>query len=173
MIVVLMGLSGSGKSLLASLLHKEFGFEWIRSDLIRKEMAELKPEQRLKLPYGEGIYSKDWTKRVYEEMLRRAKEKAKNVVLDATFLEDWQRDMVKEAFPEALFLLAQAEEEEIIRRLKSRQDISDADLEVYLRQKERFTPPSYAIPINTQRSLEELKAVLREILQNYGWKDTP
>lgn len=170
MIVVVMGLSGSGKSFLASILHKEFGFEWIRSDQIRKELAGIDPNQKLKLPYGEGIYSEEWTKKVYEKMVERAKEliqKGKRVVLDATFLEEGQRKLVRDQFPSALFLLAQAQEEEIIRRLKTRKDISDADVEVYFRQKEKFSPPSYAIPIDTQKSPEELKDLLRELLKDY------
>ncbi|MFN3471567.1 MAG: AAA family ATPase [Aquificaceae bacterium] len=172
MIVVVMGLSGSGKSFLAGLLHEEFGFEWIRSDQIRKELAGIEATQKVKVPYGEGIYSQEWTQRVYREMIKRAREKVKegkDVVLDATFLEEWQRSLVKEEFKDVLFLLAFAEEEEIIRRLKSRKDISDADLEVYMRQKERFVPPEYAVPINTQRSREELKALLLELLQGYGY----
>lgn len=173
MIVVIMGLSGSGKSFLASILHKEFDFEWIRSDHIRKELAGIDPNQRLKLPYGEGIYSEEWTKKVYEEMVKRAKEliqEGKRVVIDATFLEEWQRKLVKDQFPSAIFLLAQAKEEEIIRRLKSRKDISDADVEIYLKQKEKFIPPDYAVPVDTQKSPEELKVALRELLQEYGLK---
>ncbi len=174
MIVVVMGLSGSGKSFLASILNKDFGFEWIRSDQIRKELAGVEPNKRLKVPYGEGMYTKDWTKRVYEEMIKRAKQKGgKNIVLDATFLEDWQRELVRKNFPNALFILAQAEEEEILKRLKSRQDISDADIEIYLRQKERFSPPHYAIAINTRKTLKELRAELKELLQRYGYKSTP
>ncbi|MEJ5338580.1 MAG: AAA family ATPase [Aquificaceae bacterium] len=175
MIVVVMGLSGSGKSFLASILHEDFGFEWLRSDLIRKELAGIDPRQRVKEGFGEGIYSEKWTQRVYEEMIKRAGEEAsrgKNVVLDATFLQEWQRQMVKENFPDAIFLLAYAEEEEIIKRLRERQDVSDADIEVYLKQKESFVPPHYAIPINTERSREELRAVLREMLLQSEWKDT-
>ncbi len=168
MIVALMGLSGSGKSFIAHILHEDFGFEWIRSDLIRKELAGIEPSQKVKTGYGEGIYSEEWTKRVYEEMIRRAKEKVregKRVVLDATFLEEWQRKLVKDSFPDATFLLAYASDKEIRKRLRERQDISDADIEIYLKQKDGFVPPDYAIPINTERGKEALRAVLREILQ--------
>ncbi|RMH02455.1 MAG: hypothetical protein D6699_05930, partial [Aquificota bacterium] len=102
MIVVVMGLSGSGKSFLAQILHKDFGFEWLRSDAIRKELAGIKPQESAKAEYGEGIYTPQWTKRVYEELIERAKrlaQEGKKVVLDATFLEEWQRRLVKEAFP--------------------------------------------------------------------------
>ncbi len=173
MIVVVMGLSGSGKSFLARILHEQFGFEWLRSDVIRKELAGIEPSQRVKAGYGEGIYSEEWTRRVYEEMVKRAKElaqKGKKVVLDATFLEEWQRQKVKDSFPNAIFLLAYAEEKEVIRRLRERQDVSDAGVEVYLRQKERFVPPNYTIPINTNRTKDELMAVLWEILQENDQK---
>ncbi|QID33198.1 AAA family ATPase [Pampinifervens florentissimum] len=174
MIVVVMGLSGSGKSFLASILHQDFGFEWLRSDLIRKELAGINPYESAKSGYGEGIYSQEWTKRVYEEMIRRAKElvcSGKNVVLDATFLQDWQRELVKKSFPNAIFLLAYADEQVVIKRLRERRDVSDADVEVYLKQKENFVPPSYAIPIDTNKSRDELKVVLQEILQRLERKD--
>lgn len=175
MIVVVMGLSGSGKSFLASILHQDFGFEWLRSDAIRKELAGLKPHESAKAPYQEGIYSPEWTKKVYERMVERAKELAKEgkkVVLDATFLEEWQRNLVKEAFPNALFILATAQEEEILRRLRERKDISDADIQVYLRQKERFKPPDYALPVETQKSRQELKEILRELIEGFSPSNT-
>lgn len=174
MIVVVMGLSGSGKSFLASILKEEFGFEWIRSDAIRKELAGIAESKKIKVGYGKSIYSPEWTKRVYEEMLRRTELKAregKDVVLDATFIEEWQRNLVKDKFPEALFLLAYAEEGEVLRRLREREDISDASVEVYFKQKEKFTPPEYALMINTQRSREELKVALLEVLREHGWTD--
>lgn len=99
MIVVVMGLSGSGKSFIAKILHEEFGFEWIRSDAIRKELAGVEEGRHVKVGFGEGIYSEDWTKRVYQEMIKRAEQihsRGKDVVLDATFLKDWQRNMVKD-----------------------------------------------------------------------------
>lgn len=167
MIVVVMGFSGSGKSFIASILHQEFGFEWIRSDTIRKELAGLKQEERVRVGFGESIYSEEWTKRVYQEMIERAKKAhaaGKNVVLDATFLKKWQRKMVEEHFDKVLFLMAEAQEEEIKRRLQSREDISDADFSVYLKQKEVFEPPEKALIINTQKSKEEIKAELQKVL---------
>ncbi len=175
MIVAVMGPSGSGKSFIARILHEEFGFEWIRSDEIRKELAGLKPEVKVKEAYGKGIYSEDFTRRVYEEMINRAKravKEGKKVVLDATFIEEWQRDLLKANFPEVVILLTLADEEEVIRRLKERVDISDADIEIYRRQKERFAAPKEAIRIETKRSKEELISALRELLQSIERKST-
>ncbi len=167
MIVVVMGLSGSGKSFIANILHSDFSFEWLRSDIIRKELAGVKPEEHVKAGFGEDIYSEEWTRRVYEEMVKRAQDleaKGKNVVLDATFLKSWQRDLVKRKFPYAFFLLAKASEEEIRRRLSRREDVSDADWKIYLKQKEVFQPPDDAVEIDTERSREEVKDELRRVL---------
>ncbi len=162
-----MGLSGSGKSYLSQILHQDFGFEWIRSDVIRKELAGLEPTQSAKAEYQKGIYTPEMTQKVYEEMIKRAKKlssEGKNVVLDATFLREEHRQMVRSTFPDAVFLLAVASEEEIKRRLLQRSDVSDADFEVYLKQKEGFIPPSYAIPIDTQADRESIKESLRRVL---------
>lgn len=167
MIVVLIGLSGSGKSFVANILHREFGFEWIRSDLIRKEMAGIKPTQKVKVGFSEGIYSEEWTRRVYERMIDLAEEKlkeGKNVVLDATFLKAWQREKVKERFPSAVFIWVIAKEEEILKRLSSRQDISDAGVETYLRQKEIFEPPEGVPTLDTSENEHKVKEKLKELL---------
>jgi gluconokinase len=166
-IVVLIGLSGSGKSFVANILHREFGFEWIRSDQIRKEMAGIEPTQKVKVGFSEGIYSEEWTRRVYERMLDLAGEKlkeGKNVVLDATFLRAWQRERVKERFPSAVFIWVIAKEEEIIKRLSSRQDISDAGVETYLRQKEVFEPPGGVPTLDTSGNEHKVKEKLKELL---------
>ncbi|RMG99271.1 MAG: hypothetical protein D6699_08595, partial [Aquificota bacterium] len=137
----------------------------------RKELAGIKPQESAKAEYGEGIYTPQWTKRVYGELIERAKrlaQEGKKVVLDATFLEEWQRRLVKEAFPNALFILAVADEEEILRRLRERKDISDADIEVYMKQKERFVPPQDAHVINTQKSREELREILRGLVEGFS-----
>ncbi len=170
-VVVIFGLSGSGKSFLSRILHEEFGYEWFRSDVIRKELAGKDPHESARADFGKGIYTQDMTKRVYQEMVERAKSlvsKGKRVVLDATFLKRWQRDLVRRNFKDALFILATADEEEIKRRLSSRKDVSDADFSIYLKQKEVMEPPSEVdyIEINTQKSREELRSILEKLIQN-------
>ncbi len=167
MLIVVMGLSGSGKSFVSSILHQDFGFEWLRSDVIRKELMGIDIKQSAKANFGEGIYSQEVTKRVYQELVNRAKkltQEGKNVVLDATFLKEEQRQMVKKSFPDAIFLCAVASEEEIKRRLSKRVDVSDADFSIYLKQKETFSLPNYAIPIDTDVDRQELKERLEKIL---------
>jgi len=125
-LVVVFGLSGSGKSFLSRILHEELGYEWLRSDVIRKELMGISPKQKAKAEFGRGIYREEITRKVYEEMVRRAKDlvsEGKRVVLDATFLKKWQRDLVRVNFDNPLFILAGASEEEIRRRLSKRKDV--------------------------------------------------
>ncbi len=170
-VVVVFGLSGSGKSFVAKMLREEFGYEWLRSDVVRKELAGLRPEESARAEFGKGIYTEEMTRKVYEEMVRRAKEllaQGKRVVLDATFLKRWQRELVKSNFDRPLFILTCASEEEIKRRLSSRRDVSDADFSIYLRQKEVFEPPeeiSY-VKLWTERSKEEIRRLLEDLLEN-------
>ena len=171
--IVVFGLSGSGKSFLSSLLYKHFGYEWLRSDVIRKELAGIKPQQSAKTDFGKGIYTEDITRRVYGEMVRRAKEltkKGKKVVLDATFLKRWQRDLVLNSFENPLFILAWAPEEVIKERLSKRKDVSDADFGIYLKQKEVFEEPKEIdyVKVNTDKSPEELIKELEKIITAEG-----
>ncbi|MDQ7037701.1 MAG: AAA family ATPase [Aquificota bacterium] len=169
-VVVVFGLSGSGKSFLSKLISEEFGYEWVRSDVIRKEIAGIPSHRSARSGFGEGIYTEEMTRKVYTEMVERASrliKEGKRVVLDATFLKRWQREMVASRFDRPLFILTWAEEEEIKRRLSKRVDVSDADFEIYLRQKEVFEPPeeiSY-VRINTQKSKEDLKDLLSDLLK--------
>ena len=168
--VVVFGLSGSGKSFVARILHEEFGYEWLRSDVIRKELMGVKPSESAKAEFGKGIYTEDITRRVYELMIKRADElvgEGRRVVLDATFLKHEQRELVKRRFPKALFILVSADEEKIRERLAGRRDVSDADFQIYLRQKEVFEPPkevSYVSIDNTETSREALRCELMKLI---------
>lgn len=125
--IATIGFSGSGKSYISSILNK-YGFNWLRTDAIRKEL------------FG-SIYDEDTTKKVYQELIKRA-SLYKNAVLDGAFLKKWQRELVINAFKEEyFFILIKAKEEDIKKRLTTRKDISDADFNVYLLQKNTFEPP--------------------------------
>ncbi len=171
MVVVVFGLSGTGKSFVSRLLTERFGYEWLRSDEIRKELAGIKPEEDASAPFGEGIYTEEMTRRVYEEMVERANRlvgEGRDVVLDATFLRRWQRDLVGRRFPDALFVLTVCDEGEVRRRLASRKDVSDADWEIYIRQKAVFEPPQGEeyVELDTAQDKEKLLKVLEDLLKD-------
>ena len=170
-LVVVFGLSGTGKSFVARILSEELGYRWLRSDVLRKELLGFAPEQDLSSEFGKGIYSEDITKKVYEELIRRAKQllsEGHRVVIDATFLRKWQRELVLRNFENPLFIMTNASEGTVKRRLKSRVDVSDADYNIYLKQKEVFEPPSEVdfFTLNTEKSKEELLSTLKKLIKN-------
>ena len=145
-VAVLIGLSGSGKSFVARKLAQKLGYTVLRSDEIRKTLAGLNPYQNAQSEFGKGIYTEEMTQKVYRTMVEKAKDivrKGGKVILDATFLRSWQRELVLRYFPSAVFIWIWAPEKVVLKRLKNRKgDISDATPEVYFKQKERFQPPT-------------------------------
>lgn len=151
-IVAVAGLSGTGKSTLAGLLAERTGFPWIRSDVVRKELAGWMAQEQGQVPFGEGIYSPEFTARTYLELRRRAVhlfDQGLGSILDATHLRREQRDLLRalaEKFSAPLlFVWCTCPEEEVRRRLEARshdkQEVSDADWNVYLRQRDEQEAP--------------------------------
>ena len=150
MMVVVCGPSGTGKSTLAFELARHTGFVHLSSDRIRKELAGLPPGQRRPEPFGGGIYSDEFTARTYEELMKRATDllkEGRSVVVDATFGKRTRLLEAKKAAQRmrALFRVVEctALNSTIRERLSKRGAtpegvISDADWEIYLKQKALF-----------------------------------
>jgi aminoglycoside phosphotransferase family enzyme/predicted kinase len=94
-LLLLCGLSGSGKTFLACRLAVGMGLIHIRSDVERKRLFGLASDARTLAGLGSGIYSADATDRTYRRLLVLAEQCLKtghSVLLDATFLSAaWRR----------------------------------------------------------------------------------
>jgi predicted kinase len=93
-LVLIGGLPGSGKSAIAGMVADRLGYAMLSSDRIRKELAGLPGEASARAPYETGIYTPEWTQRVYRELLHRATvlmSRGESVVADASFTGAWQR----------------------------------------------------------------------------------
>ncbi len=125
MVMMILGLPGSGKSYFAERLAKKLNADYVNSDRVRKEM------------YATRNYSPDEKESVYNEMLARMKESAqqnRHVVLDGTFHKsDNRKRFVKEMEEKGgiYFMEIQADEKVIRKRLKKERRYSEADFEVY------------------------------------------
>jgi predicted kinase len=92
--VLVGGLPGTGKSVLAGAIADRLGSVVLSSDRIRKELAGFAPEQSAAAPFQSGIYERGWTERTYSEVLSRASRLlalGESVVLDASWTSAEQR----------------------------------------------------------------------------------
>jgi uncharacterized protein len=91
-LVVMTGLSGTGKSTVARRLARALGARLFTSDIVRKEIAGI--AGAAPAAWEEGIYRPEWTKATYDRLFALAEASLSNgqpVVLDATFLDADQR----------------------------------------------------------------------------------
>lgn len=150
-LVVVCGLSGSGKSTVARALARRFGFENLNSDAIRKRMFQGEQSSSTSGEYRAGMYDERSNQLTYDSLLAEAEKSLRHgegVIVDATFKDSANRhrfvELAERCKVPILFVECRTDENEIHRRLLSRQQqgnsISDATWEVYLRQKEEFVP---------------------------------
>jgi aminoglycoside phosphotransferase family enzyme/predicted kinase len=148
-IIAICGLSGTGKSTLARALRERIGFEVVSSDETRKRLGAVARTEHPAEAYAEGIYSDDFSRRTYAELVAKAfviVREATGVILDATFKDPRNRRLVVESAARArvpvLFVECRCEESEVLRRLRHRAlqpgVTSDATVEVYRRQRLEF-----------------------------------
>lgn len=134
-LVLVGGGPGTGKTTLAAALADRLGCALLSSDRVRKELAGIAPEQPAPAPYGEGIYSPEWTERTYRELLSRAETlllHGEPVVLDATWSNAGWREAAEElagrASSDLVALRCTAPPQLVAERLARRRGgISDAD----------------------------------------------
>ena len=148
-LVIMCGLMGSGKSFLASKLAMRLGVEPIRSDVVRKEYFSLAHSERRLDNYGEGIYTRASSEKIYQTMLDQATVRLKrreNVIIDASFGRRVNRMAAVNLAREhnaRFFLIHCDAPDDIIHsrlelRIKQTKDPSDGRWELFEQQKTDF-----------------------------------
>jgi aminoglycoside phosphotransferase family enzyme/predicted kinase len=138
-LVLVGGLPGTGKSTLARALSAAAGFDVVRSDVVRKELAGLTVDAPTPPALRDALYAAGTTDRTYEECLRRAEQlvaDGRRVLVDATFREERHRraflDLAVRCGVSAVFLVCEASDGAVRARLDARRgDASDADWAVF------------------------------------------
>jgi hypothetical protein len=170
-LVLVGGLSGTGKTHLAKRVAAEAGFEFLRSDVVRKELAGLAEADR----GGDDLYTPTHTARTYAECLRRADVllfEGKRVILDATFRAAVHRreavELARRRRVPVLGVICGASEETVRGRLAARSgDVSDATWDVYRRQQGEWESAAdeadiLTVPTDRGDPLPAVLAALRE-----------
>lgn len=138
-LVLVGGAPGTGKSTVAVGLAEATGWEVLRSDVVRKELAGLGPTDRAgAAAVGEGLYGAAMTEATYAELLARARPllaDGRSVVLDASWTRAEHRDAARalavEAVADVVELRCELDPELAAARIRARAaegtDASDAD----------------------------------------------
>jgi aminoglycoside phosphotransferase family enzyme/predicted kinase len=140
-LIVMHGLSGSGKSWVSQRLLEHMAALRVRSDVERKRLFGLAPQSPAPSGIGEGLYTDDVTKEVYRRLYATAYmiiDAGFPAILDATFLSKQQRDYIRRTAATCgvpfVILDVQAPEdrmrERIAQRMHENADASDASFEV-------------------------------------------
>jgi aminoglycoside phosphotransferase family enzyme/predicted kinase len=178
---VFFGLSGTGKTVIASAWAKNRQLPFYNSDRVRKEfVARIPTEERHWEPFGQGIYSQQQTLKTYRALACLAGRhlmQGEPVILDATYRDRKERlrllELAKEAKASIHFILCTCPEQEIKERLTHRArietQVSNGRWEIYLKQKEVFAPTDdldqdHLMILPTNRPISEL---LDELNKNF------
>jgi uncharacterized protein len=152
-LVVVMGPPASGKTTVAAGLAARLGLVHLSSDVVRKELAGLAPDERSRDAFGQGLYAPAMTRRTYAALTRRAGRwlrRGRGVVLDATYGSPAERDAVcrlaDRTGARLTVLVCDADDGAIQRRLAARatdaHGASDARLDLWPSLRSAFSPPT-------------------------------
>jgi hypothetical protein len=150
-LLILSGVVGTGKSCAAEAAADELGGVVVSSDRLRKRLAGLSATDRRFAGADQGIYTREWSERVYRGLLERAGPiiaSGRAAILDATFASGNQRAMARRLARSLrvpfCILETRCEPDVALERLAERQrreeDPSDAGPEFYERSVAGFEP---------------------------------
>ncbi|HZE21483.1 MAG TPA: AAA family ATPase [Desulfobaccales bacterium] len=175
LIVVIFGLMATGKTTLAQALGESLGWAVIHSDTVRKSLAGLAPTTRAPYNFGQGIYSEDFSKCTYTEMLRLAQghlAAGHGVILDGSFKRALERKRVRQLARgggvKVLFVYCECPPEVARERLGIRltdpEAISDGRVELFEDQIRDFDPlKPEDRPVLCLDTSQDLEVVLEEL----------
>jgi uncharacterized protein len=167
LVLVVCGSAATGKTHLAQELARSAGLVHLSSDVVRKELAGLAPEQRAPL----SEYSEEASVRTYTDLGARAAAAVDSggAVVDATFRRRGHRDAFHDAYAEAgpspLFVECRAPAAVIAERARGREldphHTSDATAEIAARQVAEFEPldevePDLHVTVRSDRDVRDL-----------------
>ena len=147
-LILMHGLSGSGKSTVAARLVESLGAIRLRSDVERKRLFGLAANQSSGSAVAGGIYGPEASERTYRrlaELARDVMDADHCVIVDAAFLKRFERRLLLDSAASrdaaCVIVACRAPQDELERRLKARKgDASEADLAVLQHQLQHQEP---------------------------------
>lgn len=153
MIVIVVGLPGSGKSYFASELAKKIKAKYLNSDQLRFAMVKHR------------TYNEKEKLRIYQRLLAMTRLlilDEETVIVDATFYKTEIRqmfiDLAMTLQTKIVFIEIKADESIIRERVSKRRKGSEADFKVYLKIKKMFQPMTgkHLTLYSTQNNIDQM-----------------
>ncbi len=179
-LVLMCGLSGSGKSYVAERLVSQLRAVRLRSDVARKHLLGLASEARSDSEIDSGLYDPVHTDRVFawlEECASSLLISGEHVIVDATFIEHARRqrmlDRAAAQGSQACILYCHAPLDVLRARIRARQDAgvdaSEATLAVLEQQRSRLQAPDdrepvIAVDTDCAITVERINALAAQVL---------
>ena len=140
-LMICHGLSASGKSTISQTILENLPAIRIRSDVERKRLYGLGKHQHTKSGLGENIYKPDATIKTYDRLNEFSDillKNGHNVIVDATFLSQKQRDLFRNTanVNKCKFVIldfiapAKVLRERIKKRNENKHEVSEADINI-------------------------------------------
>jgi uncharacterized protein len=156
LLIIVIGLVGSGKTTLANALAGRLGAVHISSDVTRKQLAGIPETEHRYGEVGTGIYSPEFTRLTYDTIYKQAAQALKDgtsAILDAAFLKQYEREraarIAEEAGADWMIVECRLSPELTRKRLLQRLgevSASDGRWEIYERQLNWFQRVKKAVP---------------------------
>lgn len=154
---------GHGKSYVSEQVSQLSGAKHIRSDVVRKEeVAEEEP-----------TYSSEESQKTYDLLFQKAEEtlnSGRSVVLDATFNKKIGREKAVEVADrtgsKVVFIEVRCDSETAKKRIRERDGVSDADVELYENFMIEPVEDKDTVVIDNSGSMKETKEQVKQILSD-------
>ncbi|MBC8501434.1 MAG: AAA family ATPase [DPANN group archaeon] len=150
--VIMVALTGTGKTIISKLLSSMVDINHLSSDIIRKELFKIEKGKKTFVDYNKGVYSPQNRSKVYEVLLKNAEKtlsEGKSVILDsAEFLKADMRkkalDIIKKT-KSKVFIVNLIVPDNIVKkwigqRMNDKNNESDGHWQIYLKQKKLAEP---------------------------------
>lgn len=175
-VVLMCGLSGSGKTWLARRLAPQLHAVQVRSDVERKRVAGLAAPDRSAAGIEQGLYGRDMTSRVYGRLAQCADHLVSGgytAIIDATFgrREDRRRfrELAARLGVRIRLVYCHAPHKVLGARIAARHqradDASEADLAVLAWQEARFERPEAGEGIAILEAADDSEPAVRDLAQ--------
>lgn len=177
-LIIMSGLMGTGKTMVANRLGEAIGAKVIRSDVLRKELAGIPMDEHRYEEFGKGLYTEAFSEKTYAELHKEAVEPLKAgrpTILDASYKSKAEREraaaMAREQGVRIFIIECICDEKTVKSRLTERmekKEVSDGRWEIYEAQKKAFEEitdnEGRLIRIDTARPMDEsIELVLKMI----------